>query len=217
MPFTCLFAQGKALITNDLGSEAERSFAAGTSGKADADAPASPAPPNSAVEDRWKDPSAWQTTVYTVFAWAAPVFGINSRELPSSPGGGGGGGGNLLPPSSTSSSFNGAAFAGFRVEKSKWSTDGTVLWAGLSSERDSNPFARISVDAIYGQLMAGREIVSNLFLEGGFRRIALNVSFRLGDFPTVKGKRARLRNQSRDWKWGWERRQWNLDFLFWFS
>ena len=34
----------------------------------------------------------------------------------------------------------------------------------------SNPFARISVDAVYGQLMAGREIVPNLFLEGGFRR-----------------------------------------------
>src|SRR4029077_20940525 len=185
--FACLFAQGKALITNDLGSEAERSFAVGTSGKAAADAPASPAPPNATVEESWKDPSAWQITIYPVFAWA-PVFGISTRELPSSPGGGGGGGGNLLPPSSTSSSLNGAAFAGFRVEKSKWSTDGTVLWAGLSSERDNNPFARISVDAIYGQLMAGREIVSNLFLEGGFRRIALNVSFRLGDFPTVKGK-----------------------------
>jgi hypothetical protein len=88
MLFTCLFAQGKALITNDLGSEAERSFAAGTSGKADADAPASPAPPNPAVEDRWKDPSASQITIYPVFAWA-PVFGISTRELPSSPGGGG--------------------------------------------------------------------------------------------------------------------------------
>ncbi len=182
---TCLFAQGKALIVSDL--EAERSFACGTSGEADADAPASPAPLNSAVEDRWKDPSAWQITIYPVFAWA-PVFGISTRELPSSPGGGGGGGGNVLPPSDTSSSLNGAAFAGFRVEKSKWSTDGTVLWAGLSGERNSNPFARISVNAIYGQLMAGREIVPDLFLEGGFRRIALSVSLELGDFPTIKGK-----------------------------
>jgi hypothetical protein len=182
---TGLFAQEKALITSDLESEADRFFVSGTSGKADAGAPASPAPPNSAVEDRWKDPSAWQITIYPVFAWA-PVFGISTRELPSSPGGGGGG--NLLPPSSTSSSLNGAAFAGFRVEKSKWSTDGTVLWAGLSSERNSNPFARISLDVVFGQLMAGREIVPNLFLEGGFRRIAVNVSLRLGDFPTVKGE-----------------------------
>jgi hypothetical protein len=183
---TCLFAQGRALITSDLESEAERSIVSGTSGKADADAPASPAPPNSAAEDRWKDPSAWQISIYPVFAWA-PIFGISTQELPSSPGGGGGGGGGLLPPSNTSSSFNGAVFAGFRVEKSKWSTDGTFLWAGLSSERN-NPFARISVDVIFGQLMAGREIVPNLFLEGGFRRIALNLSLRLGDFPTVSGK-----------------------------
>jgi len=184
---TCLFAQEKPLITSDLESEANRSFVSKQSGNADANAPASAAPLKSAVEDHWKDPSAWQITIYPVFAWA-PVFGISTRELPSSQGGGAGGGGNLLPPSNTSSALNGAAFAGFRVEKSKWSTDGTVLWAGLSSERNSNPFARITLDAVYGQLMAGRKIVPNLFLEGGFRRIALNVSLRLADFPTVSRK-----------------------------
>lgn len=183
---TCLLAQEKALIASDNRPEGDRSFMSAPSGNADADPQASPAPPKSAEEDRWKDPSAWQITIYPVFAWA-PIFGISTQELPSSPGGGGGGGGGLLPPSNTSSSFNGAVFAGFRVEKSKWSTDGTFLWAGLSSERN-NPFARISVDVIFGQLMAGREIVPNLFLEGGFRRIALNLSLRLGDFPTVSGK-----------------------------
>ena len=174
---TCLFAQEEALIASNHQSEADRSFMSAERGHEDADAPGSPAPPNSAAEDRRKNPSAWQISIYPVFAWA-PIFGISTQELPSSPGGGGGSG-NLLPPSNTSSSFNGAAFAGFRVEKSKWSTDGTVLWAGLSSERN-NPFARISVDAIFGQLMAGREIVPDLFLEGGFRRIALNLSLRLG-------------------------------------
>ena len=183
---TCLFAQEKALIASNQQSEGDRSFMSTQGGNADADPQASPSPPpNSAKEDRWKDPSAWQVSIYPVFAWA-PIFGISTQELPSSPGGGGGGG-NPLPPSDTSSSLNGAAFAGFRVEKSKWSADGTFLWAGLSSERN-NPFARISVDAIFGQLMAGREILPNLFLEGGFRRIALNLSLRLGDFPTVSGK-----------------------------
>ena len=181
----CLFAQEKPSSAGDFESESHRFFAPERSGNADAQSP--PAPPNSTAEDRWKDPSAWQTTIYPVFAWA-PVFGISTRELPSSPGGGGGGsGGSLLPPSSSSSSFNGAAFAGFRVEKSKWSADGTVLWAGLSSERSSNPFARISVDVVFGQLFAGREIVPNLFLEGGFRRMALNVSLQLATFPEVKG------------------------------
>ncbi len=183
---TCLFAQEKVSIASNLESDADRSFGTAQSGSAGAAPQASPAPLNSELDDRWKNPSAWQISIYPVFAWA-PIFGISTKELPSSPGGGGGGGGSLLPPSDTSSSLNGAAFAGFRVEKSKWSTDGTVLWAGLSSERN-NPFARISVDAIFGQLMAGREIVPNLFLEGGFRRIALNLSLRLGDFPTVSGK-----------------------------
>jgi hypothetical protein len=185
---TCLFAQEKTLMASNLQSEADPSFVSAESWNADADPQPSPAPHNAAVEDRWKDPSDWQISIYPVFAWA-PIFGISTRELPSSPGGGGGGGiGDLLPPSSTSSSLNGAAFAGFRVEKNKWSTDGTFLWAGLSSERESNPFARISVDAIFGQLMVGREIVPDLFLEGGFRRVALSVSLRLGDFPTVSGK-----------------------------
>jgi hypothetical protein len=179
-----LFAEEKVLSASDLESGTDRSLVSEQSGHADAQA--APVPPKSAVVDRWKDPSAWQIAIYPIFAWA-PVFGISTRELPSSPGGGGGGG-NLLPPSDSSSSFNGAAFAGFRIEKSKWSADGTVLWAGLSSERNSNPFARISVDAIFGQLFVGREIVPNLFLEGGFRRMALNVSLELGAFPTVSGK-----------------------------
>ena len=62
-----------------------------------------------------------------------------------------------------------------------------MLWAGLSSERSSNPFARISVDVVFGQLFVGREIVPNLFLEGGFRRMALDVSLQLATFPEVKG------------------------------
>ncbi len=184
---TCLFAQEKALIASNLESEGDQPFATAQSGNAGAAPQASPAPLSSDLDTHWKDPSAWQISIYPVFAWA-PIFGISTRELPSSAGGGGGGGGGgLLPPSDTSSSLNGAAFAGFRVEKSKWSTDGTFLWAGLSSERN-NPFARVSVDAVFGQLMVGREIVHDLYLEGGFRRIALNVSLRLGDFPTVSGK-----------------------------
>jgi hypothetical protein len=154
---TCLFAQERLLIASNFESETDRSFATAQSGNAGAAPQAPPAPLNSELNNRWKDPSSWQISIYPVFAWA-PIFGVSTRELPSSPEGGGGGGGGLLPPSDTSSSLNGAAFAGFRVEKSKWSTDGTFLWAGLSSERN-NPFARISVDAVFGQLMVGREIV----------------------------------------------------------
>ena len=81
MLFTCLFAQEKALIASNLQSEADRSFVFAQSGKADADAQASPAPLNSAVEDRWKDPSAWQITIYPVFAWA-PVTALTPGNSP---------------------------------------------------------------------------------------------------------------------------------------
>ena len=84
----CLFAQEKPSSAGDFESESHKFLVPERSGSADAQSP--PAPPSSTTEDRWKDPSAWQTTIYPVFAWA-PVFGISTRELPSSPGGGGGG------------------------------------------------------------------------------------------------------------------------------
>jgi hypothetical protein len=183
-PSNSLFPEERASSSTDPRSATDWSLAPRQSGNADFGAQAAGAPPKPTTTDRWKDPSDWQISIYPVYGWA-PVFGINTRESPVAPGGGGG---NLLPPSDTSGSLNGAAFAGFRVDKSKWSTDATVLWASLSSERDSNPFARISMNVIYGQVMAGREILPNFFLEGGVRRMSLDVSLRLADFPTVSTK-----------------------------
>src|SRR5262249_24759273 len=142
-------------------------------------------PPQSSPPNRYQKPSDWWVAVYPVFAWA-PIFGVSTREFPSTPGGGGGTG-SLLPPGHASGSLNGAAFAWFRLEKSKWSADATGLWAGLSGER-SNPFVHVGAHVVFGQIMGGRELLPDLFLEGGVRRLALSVNLRIEDFPEVDWK-----------------------------
>ena len=178
-----LFAQGKLASPDDFLSTAGPRVASGQSGGTDAGAqtPSPTSKPTS--EARYKNPEDWSIAIYPVLAWA-PIFGISTREFSSVPGGGGG---DLLPPANVSSSFNGAAFAGFRIEKSKWSADGSVLWAGVSAQR-SNPFVRVGFDAIYGQAMGGREVLPNLFLEGGVRRLAVDISIRVTSFPELNRK-----------------------------
>ncbi len=130
-----------------------------------------------------QDPSAsskglpdWRIDLYPVFAWT-PIFGANaSLTGPPSPA--------PAPSGSVSGSFNGAAFAGFGIEKSKWSAAGNLLWAGLSGERQT-PFVRIDTNFIYGQFMLGREILPDLFAEAGFRRTAIKIAATVSIFPQV--------------------------------
>src|SRR5262249_9812601 len=115
---------------------------------------------------------------------------INLPQIPASPGGGGGDGGGssgLHPGGKVSGSFNGAAFAGYRIEKSKWSTDGGILWAGLAAD-SSSPRAYLSLHGIYGQIMGGREILPDLPVEGGVRGMALKITAEVGTFPAVSRK-----------------------------
>jgi len=134
---------------------------------------------NAEASDSSSKPSSdWQIDLYPVFAWT-PIFGA-SASIPNFP--------NPLPgptPSgSVSGSFNGAAFAGFGIEKNNWSATGNVLWAGLSGERES-PFVRIDTNFIYGQMMLGREILPRLFVEVGFRRTAIKIAAKVSVFPQV--------------------------------
>jgi hypothetical protein len=134
-----------------------------------------------------KDPSAWNVELYPVFVWA-PVMGASVTlpqfpNLPNSPDVPGG----VRPAGTASSSFNGAAFVGFRVEKSKWSVDANALWAGLSATR-ANPNTKIGLDVLYWQAMGGREVLHGLFLEGGVRHMSLNISATVRDFAEVSRK-----------------------------
>jgi hypothetical protein len=137
-----------------------------------------------------KGPDAWQVIIYPIFVWA-PVLGADVKlpSIPSGPGGGGGGGGgSIIPEGTTSGNFNGAAFAGAEVLKSKWSMTANVLYAGMSGDRTS-PKAHVGLNVIFGGIMVGHQLLlDGLSLEGGFRRIALNINATVLDYPEVSRK-----------------------------
>lgn len=135
-------------------------------------------------------PDAWKIAIYPIFAWA-PVLGADIKlpEIPSGPGGGGGGGGGeIIPEGKTSGNFNGAAFAGAEVLKSKWSMTANVLYAGMSGDHTS-PKVHLGLNVIFGGAMVGHQLLLNgLSLEGGFRRIALGINATVLDYPEVSRK-----------------------------
>lgn len=137
----------------------------------------------------WKtDPKDWNVELYPVFVWA-PFMGATVRlpqfpnlpDLPDLPNGPPG------PSGNASSSLNGAAFFQIRVEKSKWAGEANILWAGLAAST-TTPRVKINLDIVYGQAMGGREVLPNFWVEGGVRRMALNVRATLLDFPEVGRK-----------------------------
>jgi hypothetical protein len=143
-------------------------------------------------EAEWdKGPDAWKTIIYPIFVWA-PVLGADIKlpEIPSGPGGGGGGGGGggIIPEGTTSGNFNGAAFAGAEVFKSKWSMTANVLYAGMSGDRTS-PHVHLGLNIIFGGILVGHQLLlDGLSLEGGFRRMALNINATVLDYPEVSRK-----------------------------
>jgi hypothetical protein len=106
-------------------------------------------------------------------SWA-PVFGT-SATLPGQPG----------PSGSTSSSLNGLFAAGARFEESKWSADAMFMWAALSAQRQ-NPLVDVNLDLILGKAMAGGEVLPNLYVEGGVRRLALDIHATVGSSSTSR-------------------------------
>jgi hypothetical protein len=129
----------------------------------------------------------WKFEAYPVLIWA-PVFGADVTlptfpdlpNVPDKPG-------VESPSGSVSGSFNGAAFAGFRMEYKRFSAETEFLWAGLSGTRET-PLTTISVDMIAGRAMGGWRVSKSFWAEGGVRRIALDISARLGTFPEVSRK-----------------------------
>ena len=113
--------------------------------------------------------SGWDIRIYPVYAWA-PIMGVNVT-LPEIPG-----------ADSASGLLNGAAFAAFEIEKSRWSGTGSFLWAGLDAERQT-PFFKVSTDLVWGQVMGGYEVVRDLTLQAGVRRMALDISVDLEGLP----------------------------------
>ena len=159
---------------------------------ADADAGAGAGAPSSKAQKpptSWeKDPSTWKVTIYPIYIWA-PVMGasVNLPTLPTLPNRPGqpstGVGGTV------SGSFNGAGFPAFEIMKSKVKVDGGFLFASLSADRTSpDPKIHMGTHFLLGQADVGYEILKGLYLEGGFRRLALSISLNAADRPGVHGK-----------------------------
>jgi len=114
-------------------------------------------------------PYGWHIAVYPALAWV-PIFGASvtlpspPNEPPTVPG----------PSGSTDTSINGALFGGARFEIRKWSVDLLFMWVGLSAQRET-PFTKVNLDFVFGHVMGGREVLPNLYLEGGARRLALDI------------------------------------------
>lgn len=151
-----------ASISSTVPEKPVAPFDVGTDGRA-----ASPAPQT--VDKSARQPYGWHTAIYPVLAWA-PVFGasVTLPPLPSQPIATPG------PSGNTSGSLNGAYFGGVRVEKGKWSADALFMWAGLSGQRKT-PFVNVKLDFVFGHAMAGREVLPGLYVEGGARRLALDI------------------------------------------
>jgi hypothetical protein len=119
-------------------------------------------------------PYEWHIAIYPAMAWL-PIFGasVDLPPRPSHPTAPG-------PSGSTNSSFNGAYFGGGRFEGGKWSGDILFMWTALSAER-TTPFTKVNLDFIFGDAHVGYEVLPNLYLEGGFRRLAFDLSAKVGD------------------------------------
>lgn len=125
-------------------------------------------------ESSGQKPYGWHIAVYPALAWA-PVFGasVTLPPAPSQPIAEPG------PAGSTDSSLNGAYFGGASFEKGKWSADLLFMWAGLSAERKT-PFTKVDMDFVFGDAMVGREVLPDLYLQGGVRRLSLNIDADVG-------------------------------------
>jgi len=83
---------------------------------------------------------------------------------------------------STSASFDGAALAGFSMEKGNWRIDADGIWAALGTQRE-RPLLNVDLDVIYGHVSGGVELYKGLYVTGGVRRLALKYDIQLGDRP----------------------------------
>jgi len=121
-------------------------------------------------------PYGWNIAIYPALAWA-PIFGT-SVTLPGQP----------SPSGSTSSSLNGLYAAGARFEKGKWSADSMFMWAALSAQRQ-RPLIDVNLDLVLWDAMGGREILPNLYLEVGFRSLALDIHATVGSSSASRSPR----------------------------
>jgi hypothetical protein len=140
------------------------------------------ASPTVAAESRTQTSTAsgdMKVSVYPILLWV-PAFTATTTvpafpDLPNGPDLPGGSG-------STSTSFDGAALAGFSLEKASWRVDADGIWAALATQRE-RPLLNVDLDLLYGHVSGGVKIYKDLYLTAGVRRVALKYDIQLADRP----------------------------------
>jgi hypothetical protein len=123
-----------------------------------------------------KDPSEWQVEIRPLQLWVSHLSTkVALPDLPDRPNG------------TATSELDGAYSGGFRLEKNKWSIDANFLFADLTAE---NPNPKVQSDARIelAQFMVGRQVLPGLSLEGGVRRMSLELSAKVLEYPEVRGE-----------------------------
>jgi hypothetical protein len=148
-------------------------------------AQAAPAVKQDAVASSQAADQGWEVEIAPIYIWAPLYIGkVTAPEFPDLPAPPGGGD---RPSGETDTSLNGAAMAALRVEKGRWMARANLVWAGLSGEKE-RPYLKVSGDVIYGELFTGIEVVDHLYVEGGVRRLAVDVTAQVLDYPEVSRK-----------------------------
>ena len=122
-------------------------------------------------------------TVYPIYAWVPLDIDIDVN-LPDI--------GGMTPmamaPSIIDSRFDGAYFGGIQATNGRFRIEADGLWAAVGGDRPELPVLEVDVDAIYFHAAASVRVVSDLYLGGGVRRLALKYNIRLGDLEPFERK-----------------------------
>ena len=125
----------------------------------------------------------WHTTIYPILVWVPLDTSASVSVPPPSGGSGGPTTGEILD-----SRFDGAYFGGLTVTNGVWRIDADGMWLAFGGDRPERPFLKLDYTIIYGSGKVGRRIARDLFVTGGFRRIALDYDITLADLPQLSRK-----------------------------
>ena len=108
----------------------------------------------------------WRITIYPVLAWIPSGIDFDLNLPPTDADGG-------LIGEIIDSRFDGAFLGGFSAAKDAWRMDVNGMWAAVGGDRLETPVFTVDADVIYLHASGGRKIVSDLYLTGGVRRLAV--------------------------------------------
>lgn len=126
---------------------------------------------------------SWHTTIYPILVWVPLDTDASVSVPPPSGGSGSPTTGDILD-----SRFDGAYFGGITVTNGVWRVDADGMWLAFGGDRTERPFLKLDYTIIYGSAKVGRRIARDLFVTGGFRRVALDYDISIADLPQLSRK-----------------------------